>query len=256
MRCGTTSLFELLREHPEVFMPESKELHYFDRRNPDLPDQQTYGLLFDAAKPDQRCGEVTPDYLSTHGCDAAIHALIPGVRLIAVLRDPVERAWSHYQFSRFHKVETEPLAVALSAEEDRLAMATDHSDIFFSYQQRGRYIEHIRRYAELFPRRQIHVVLLDDLVHDTRHAVEGIMSFLGVDFEHASLIGKFPSANRTSAYQALSRARAATGMFGRLKSALRGRGEELSREDRATLTRYFEPYNHALEDWLGRPLPW
>ena len=237
-------------------MPDTKELHFFDRRNPDLPGEKAYCQLFESARVGQKCGEVTPDYLSTPGCAAAIHELAPQVKLIVVLRDPVERAWSHYQFSRFHKVETEPLDVALSAEDERLAMATDHSDIFFSYQQRGRYLEHLRHYELLFGRERIHVALLDDLVHHSRRTFEKIMLFLDADFEQASISDQFPSLNRTSAYRALAKVRGRSGIRDRLKSVLPDRPAKLSARDRARLSRYFEPYNRDLEDWLGRSLPW
>lgn len=256
MRCGTTSLFELLRNQGAVFLPGTKELHFFDRRNPDLPDKKAYATLFERARAGQKRGEATPDYLTTPGCAVNIHALVPDARLIVVLRDPVERAWSHYQFSRFHKVETEPLDVALEAEDERLAMATDHSDIFFSYQQRGRYLEHIRLYESLFGREQIHVTLLDELVRDTRRALAQIMLFLDADFDQARTVDELPSVNRTSAYRALAKARGLTGIRNRLKSVLPDRAATLSAGDRARLSRYFKPYNRDLEDWMGRSLPW
>ena len=260
MRCGTTSLFELLRQQPDIYLPEKKELHYFDRRNPQLTNDAQYKAVFASARADQVCGEVTPDYLTTANCAEAIHALLPRVKLIVVLRDPVDRAWSHYQFSRFHKVETEILERALDLEEERLALATDHTDIFFSYQQRGRYIEHLLRYESLFGRAQMHVIFLNDLLTSTGDTVEKMMRFLGCDVAQAGSINEFPSVNRISGYQALelelTQGKERRGVLQRLRTSMTRKPPKMPVKARERLQQYFQPYDLQLEKWLVRPLAW
>ena len=259
MRCGTTSLYELLRQQSGIYLPEKKELHFFDRRNPQLDRDERYAEVFAPARDDQLCGEVTPDYLTTMDCDQAIHALIPEVKLIAVLRDPVARVWSHYQFSRFHKVETEGLGKALDLEEERLALATDHTDIFFSYQQRGRYIEHLLRYESLFGREQMHVMFLDDLRTNTHETVAKMLRFLGGDELQLSDVGAFPSVNRITAYQALedlAQGKQGRSLWQRLRAGVSRKPVTMPPEVHERLQQYFQPYNQDLERWMGRPLAW
>jgi len=256
MRCGTTSLFELLRSQKSIYLPEKKELHFFDGRVPELSTTQAYAALFAPALETQCCGEATPDYLTTAGCDTAIHDLLPEAKLIVILRDPVARAWSHYQFSCFHHVEAEPLKRALLLEEERLATATAHSDIFFSYQQRGRYIEHLRRYEALFSRSRIHVVLLDELVKNTAQVLSRIMSFLDCEIDTDPDISQLPSLNRTSVYRAVAESSEPKGFWKRLQMGRLRKADRPPYRERTYLRRYFAPYNRELEMWLGRPLPW
>ncbi len=260
MRCGTTSLFELLRQQRDIYLPEKKELHYFDRRNPQLTNDAQYAEVFATAHEDQVCGEVTPDYLTTANCAGAIHALLPLVKLIVVLRDPVDRVWSHYQFSRFHKVETETLERALDLEEERLALATDHTDIFFSYQQRGRYIEHLLRYESLFGRAQMHVMFLNDLLTSTGDTAQKMMRFLGCDVVHAGSINDFPSVNRITAYQALelemAQGKEKRGLLQRLRTNMTRKPPKMPDKARERLRQYFQSHDLQLEKWLGRPLAW
>jgi len=254
MRCGTTSLFDLLRRQSGIYMPQKKELHYFDHRNSDLPDLAKYLEMFAPASEAQICGEITPDYLTTPGCDVAIHAVLPKIKLIAVLRDPVERAWSHYQFSRFHSVETHSFNKALDLEEQRLAEMTDHSDIFFSYQQRGRYVEHLRRFEVLFGKDQLHVLLLEELARNTSEVLVQLLEYLGCVADDESAIDVLPSLNSTDSYQAVGR----SGWGARIQRRLSSfwPSNRIPLRARLRLRKYYLPYNKELSAWMGRQLPW
>ncbi|EPZ44556.1 hypothetical protein N007_10785 [Alicyclobacillus acidoterrestris ATCC 49025] len=136
-KAGTTALYRYLSQHPEVFMPSIKEPNYFALANREVRfqgpgDDRTnrssitrfadYQALFDEADGYQAVGEASPMYLYTADAANRIHDLIPNVKLIVILRDPVERAHSAYLHLR--RDEREPLANfadAIAAEEERIA---------------------------------------------------------------------------------------------------------------------------------------
>ena len=120
MKCGSTTLWQLLSKHPRIFFPDEKELHFFNAR-PDRPlSASDYERCFASSDSDHLLGEATPNYLFDEDASVRIHRTIPEARLIAILRDPVMRAWSHY----WHNVRRgrEPLSFqrALAAEPERI----------------------------------------------------------------------------------------------------------------------------------------
>lgn len=245
MRCGTTSLHEMMRGHPNLCFPSKKEVHFFDKRNSQLGvSVQEYGTLFTPCSVDKLCGEATPDYLSTEGCDRFICEVIPSVKLIIILRNPVDRAWSHYLFSEYKKVETLEFRAALNTEEERLKIKSDHSDIFFSYLQRSLYIEHILRFETLFGRAQIKILFLEELIQNTRRVLADVFYFLGL-MDTPSL-AKAPHLNRTLKSRGVLKM--AFPMFA--SSAV------ISSPDRQYLKSYFKEHDERLASWLGRKLPW
>lgn len=249
MRCGTTSLHELLRLQPDLYLPPKKELHFFDKRNPDLGSSVAkYEKLFASCPSERLCGEATPDYLTTEGCDGFIRQVIPSAKLVILLRDPVVRAWSHYRFSSYKKVETLDFRAALDKETERLEIKSNHSDIFFSYLQRSRYIEHIVRFESLFERSQMKVLFFEELVKDTRETLSELLAFLGLTDTRPG--GRLPHLNK------VGRARTALGGISTLVDSVLLQNRNVPRAERSYLQSYFAEYNDKLSDWLGRPLPW
>ena len=262
MRCGTTSLHELLRKQPSLWFPEKKEVHFFDKRNPDFGTSvDGYKRLFADCPRDRLCGETTPDYLSSEGCDEFIHEVIPDAKLVVILRDPVERTWSHYLFSVLHKVETLDLRAALQEESERLKVKSDHTDIFFSYLQRSRYVEHLERFAKLFGRDRLMVIFFEELLSDPGRVLLDVLSFLGLSTE--SLLVELPHLNKMSTlYRVVARQRALANKRANILNRVLSRftfataKQKLSSSDQQYLRSYFYEYNLRLEGWLSRPLPW
>ena len=196
MKAGTTALYTQLGTHPEVFMSPVKEPNYFafagqdlnfqapiDRR-PDginhtsITDWDAYRALYDAADPDQARGEAS--HTSLYWPDAAnnVKRRVPDARLIAILRNPVERAYSEYL--HFRRDGDEPLdsfAAALDAEEERIR----NGWAMGRYVDRGRYDEQLARYLERFDREQIRIVLHEDLLQSPETVLRSLCSHIGVD---------------------------------------------------------------------------
>jgi hypothetical protein len=184
---GTTTLYQLLKPHPEVFLPDNKEVHYFTKHY--AAGEEWYVEQFEAAAPGQLRGEITPYYLFHEAAPERIHALRPDMRLIALLRDPVERTLSQYFHSRRLGLEDLPLELALAAEAERLAGSeavirqpggTHQSHQEHSYLARSRYEEQLLRYFNLFGRQNVLVLRSEDLFEQPQASLEALSSFLGI----------------------------------------------------------------------------
>ena len=184
---GTTTLYQLLKPHPEVFLPDNKEVHYFTKHY--AKGEDWYLEHFAAAAPGQLRGEITPYYLFHQAVPERIHALRPNMRLIALVRDPVERTLSQYFHSRRLGLEDLPLEQALAAEAERLAGSealirqpggTHSSHQEHSYLARSRYDEQLQRYFHLFGRSNVLVLRSEDLFEQPQASLRALSAFLGI----------------------------------------------------------------------------
>lgn len=198
---GTTTLYQLLQPHPEVYLPSNKELHYFTKHY--AQGEAWYVEQFQAAGAGQLRGEITPYYLFHEAAPARIHALRPDMRLIALLRDPVERCLSQYFHSRRLGLEDLPLEAALDAEPKRLAGSealirepggTHPSHQEHSYLARSRYEQQLQRYFHLFGRNNVLVLRSEDLFEQPQASLEALSRFLGIRPFSADTV--VPKANR------------------------------------------------------------
>lgn len=192
-KSGTSALFDYICQHPGVRRPRRKELHYFDFHAADGP--AWYRAQFPAhpavGRPRKwRTGEASPFYLCHPQVPARAAALVPDVPLIAILRDPVTRAYSHYQQQRAWGNETLDFSGALAAEEDRtaagwerLAAGAADRDVTterFSYLGRGRYAEQLQRWLRHYPRRSLLVLRAEDLSARPAEVMARVLTHLGL----------------------------------------------------------------------------
>jgi hypothetical protein len=237
---GTTSLFNYLVQHPDVRMPFGKEIHYFDLhyergirwyrgRFPYSHRLRGGALTLDAS----------PYYLVHPLVPQRAAQQLPEVKLIALLRDPVDRAFSHYQHELRGGRESLSFSEAIAAEAERLAgeekRLRDAPDYYsynhhrYSYLLRGQYIEQLHRWMEHFSRAQLLVLQSEWLFRDPAAATSAVYQFLGL------------APHRLQHY----------------KPFLQGRYErEMVPGLRARLAAHFEPYNRQLYEWLGQEYDW
>ena len=196
---GTTTLQRLLEQHPQVYLSPAKELHYFSLQFAQGP--AWYAAHFAAAAPDQSCGDITPYYLFHPQAPQRIAALLPSVRLIVLLRDPVERALSQFFHSRRLGLEPLELEPALAAEPERLAgaalaLAADDgrhpSHQEHSYLARSRYEQQLARYEDCFPLEQMLLLRSEDLFSNPEPIWQRVLAFLDLP---PSPMPQLPSAN-------------------------------------------------------------
>jgi hypothetical protein len=192
-KAGSTALHEALARHPELYLSAVKEPKFFlcdgpptDQRGPGdahsaqewvwRPDD--YERLFDPAPPGTLRGESTPFYLWSTDAHRRIQAATPDAKMIAVVRDPVDRAYSNWTHLWCDGLEPEPdFLAACDAEERR---AADGWAPMWRYQGLGRYGEQLRHLFTLFPREHVHLLRYRALVDDPQTALDDIARFLGI----------------------------------------------------------------------------
>jgi len=246
-RCGSTSLYDMVCGHPDVMAASHKEPHFFDNNN--LRGEEFYRRLFPLRmhvrarerRSGRRAatGEATTYYLSHPAVPARVRAMLPDVRLIAILRDPVDRAYSHYQLSVREGREPLSFEEALAAEPERLAGEEERllsdpayrgvAHRFHSYRSRGRYVDQLRRWWAEFPRDQLLVLRSEDMFAEPRAVYDTLVRFLGLD----------PDADRRT-----------------FAARNRVTYDEMRPETREELRRYYEQPNRELEAELGRSMQW
>jgi hypothetical protein len=251
-RGGTTSLLDALRRHPDLTGPTAgedfvrlrKEVHFFDQRFDKGVDWYRSFFPLEARRrvaqlrgSDLLAGESSPYYLFHPEVPARVAETLPDVKLIAMLRNPVERAYSHYQHKRRLGREKLSFEEALAAEERRLAGGDGliHTHRRYrrhhfhrAYFHRGLYAEQLERWLARFPREQLLVLRSEDFFAQGAQAYAEVVEFLGVRHRHGS---QLPHRNKAS--------------YAPIDAALRADLEE----------RYAEP-NARLAELLGRDFAW
>jgi len=188
-KSGTTALCTYLRRHPDIFMPP-KEMHYFGSdlvfRNKPRITRQEYLSRYEAAGGERYRGDSAIWYLYSEQAAVEIAEACPEARCLALLRRPDDMVDSlHSEFLYQGDEDIPDLGAALDAEEDRRHgdRIPDSCDVPWAlqYRQVARYADQVGRYLSAFSRRQLHVVLFDDLEADTAGEYRGILQFLGID---------------------------------------------------------------------------
>jgi hypothetical protein len=194
-KSGTTALYEMLRRHPQIYMPDQKEPWFFatellggtPRTSAGIPKTlEEYLALFDAASPDQRVGEASALYLWSPTAPGRIAEAQPEARIIAVLREPASFLYSlHLQFVQVC-IETEKnlrKAIALedARRQGRNVPRYSYLPQVLLYSDHVRYVEQLRRYHALFPPEHVLVLIYDDFRRDNEGTVRTVLRFLDVD---------------------------------------------------------------------------
>lgn len=237
---GTTSLFNYLVQHPDVLPPFAKEIHYFDlhyaRGVTWYRGRFPYGHRLGGGR---LTLDASPYYLIHPQVPARAARLLPTVKLVALLRNPIDRAFSHYQHEVRGGRETLSFADAVDREAERLAGEEERlrrDPLYYSFSHhrhsyvlRGRYVEQLRRWTEHFPRSQLLVLQSEWLFRDPAAATAAVDAFLGLTPHRRAHFKPFLQGN----YE---------------------RG--IPREVRTRLAAQFEPHNAELYEWLGRDFDW
>lgn len=239
-RAGTTSLYSYLVEHPLIVPAAMKEVHYFDVHY--AKGDEWYSQQFGTApQPGAITGEASPYYLFHPLAPERIARLLPDVKLIALLRNPIDRALSHHQHETRRGKETLPFAEALAAEEDRLQGEADRirhepgyrstAHQWHSYRSRGCYMDQIAQWLPHFPREQFLFLLSERFYADPSAALRQVTDFLALPPLPPQPAGKFEKHNLAS--------------YG-----------EMAPEVREELATSYRPHNERLAEFLGENPGW
>jgi hypothetical protein len=271
-KSGSTAIQEALRAHPQIFLTAKgpsffafDEAPAIDRPLPPgtVHEWDDYQALFAGAPAGAVRGEVSPEYLANPWSCGRIRARVPGAKLVAVLRNPVERAFSDYLMYVRDGNEREDFGRALDEQEERRRAGSTTG----YYLESGFYGRQLRPYFEAFPRERIQVYLFEDFAADPESVLAPLFTFLGVDpslgeaperavnvsgVPRNALVGAAVRGGRRVAPllpEAVRRRAKATLARGldrpELKPAMRKRLVEVYREDVA-----------GLEELLGRSTGW
>lgn len=224
-KAGTSSLYYYLAQHPQIGMSLEKELHYYNYHVLRGKGRGWYKSFFPLKFKSRGkiTGEASPYYLFDGAAPARIKADIPNVKLIALLREPVDRAYSSYSMNKRQQQRADfPSFEDAIANED---MSQEESRL---YLYRGRYAEHIRPWLACFPRDSILFVRSEEFFADPRAALDEVYDFLGVERIYP----------------------------GDLKAQEVGRYPELAAGTRTKLEEYFRSANQELVELLGERFRW
>lgn len=185
-KAGTTALYDYLKQHPDVFLPEEKEPHFFDHNENFQKGIDWYNKSFFSNSAGYTAtGEASPSYIRNfQKVIPRIESLYPKSvlpKFIIILRDPVQRAWSHYLHRKRFHVEEKSFENALASEKERLKAEPDD---WVGYYKDGLYGHQISKWFKAFPREHFFVLLNDDLKNDHMSCLAQICEFLGVDVEN------------------------------------------------------------------------
>ena len=240
-RCGTTSLYNYLAQHPQVLPATIKETHFYD--NNFRRGLNWYRAFFPLARQTNGgrrlvTGESTPYYLFYPHAPARVYETLPDVKLIVMLRNPIDRAFSHYAHEKKMGAETMSFEEALDREERGLAAETarivadeNYRSFFhqhYTYLSRGIYVDQLARWTEFFRREQILIVESQDFYQDPAAALRQVTDFLGLPPWE---LEQYPQYNATG----------------------HGTMEPRTRE---RLAAYFRPHNRRLYDLMGVDWKW
>ena len=236
-KAGTTALYAYLRRHPQITGPSWKEVSFFDRHY--ARGEAWYrGNFPNALRARAHVGEASPSYLFHPLAPERVAALVPQAKLIALVRNPVDRAFSHYQ----HEVALgrEPLSFedALKAEDERLRGEEErmlaepayfsHAWWNYTYHARGRYAEQLERWLAAFSSEQLLILPSEDLLADAERSHVRVLEFLGAE------------PHRLDSYPRV----------------FQRQYEPMRRETRERLAAEFAEPNRRLYALLGRDLGW
>lgn len=251
-RGGTTSLFNYLLQHPGLLglFPQSRGKKSTDFFFADDAHGQLWYRSHFHSRPQRtliarrlgylpRGGEASPYYVWDPRIARRVHQVAPEVKAVLLLRDPVERAWSHYQERRENGVEPLSFSAALAAEQTRtegelarmLAEPGYHSTAhdWYTYRARGVYLPQVHNWLSVFPREQLLILRSEDMYADVQGVFDQVCVFLGLPPAQLPNRKSFNASHQRSS---------------------------VPESERAELAAFFASPNNRLEEYLGRPLHW
>ncbi|SRR5579875_101807 len=188
-KAGTTSIYAYLSQHPQVFFPAIKEPHYFAQVRPArelrysaeaITDRGAYLRLFRHARGYKVIGDASPSYLWHPEVAYRIKRTVPHARILILLRDPIDRAFSHYLMDYREGVQDEPFYAALRRDMSR---ALKGWGVSYLYYELGLYSAQIYRYLDAFGPDRVHIMVFEEFRRNVRGALKELAAFLDIDPE-------------------------------------------------------------------------
>ena len=246
MKSGTTSLYDFLIKNPAIASASKKELHYFSLQHnfgklwycSNFPSNLSRHYFYKKTNQKLLSGEASPTYLFYPEVPGRMREILPDAKLIVILRNPVDRAHSHYHHSLRQNRETLSFEKVIKLEEERLAgvrerlirdpFSCDNHYHHYSYLRKGIYADQLENWFRHYNRKQFLILTTDDLRKNPQQTLDQIFDFLEV-----------------SSFQAKN-----------LKNRNVGSYKEMNKGTRKFLIEYFKPHNERLSKLLQRSFDW
>jgi len=234
-RTGTTSLYWHLKNIPGIYMSSTKEPHYFSDHSISkhdwllgpIQDKKKYLSLFETVQDEKIIGEASTHYLDDPETPKKIHQIIPNARIIIGLRDPVERAFSHY-WNRFSNN-----WIKLSFHDQlqkEFQYRTDYEDLEIFILKHGLYSDNVKRYFDIFGQKQVKILIFEEFIQNPKTIIEENIKFLGINYSIQN--------------------------FENIILRMTNNKPKMKQEDRETLIKFYQNDVKKLQAVLGRKLPW
>lgn len=188
-KAGTTSLHDILIQHPQIYLPKIKETKFFQRDCEYARGVEFYySEYFSKIRSETCVGEIDPDYLYYENVPFRIHETLgDDIKIVFILRHPVDRAYSHYLMSVRRGFEKSTFLDAIKEEKNRIKDVSNDTRYYsqknhFSYIDRGLYAKQIKRYLQYFKKENMHFIFFEDnFILDRKKTLDTLIDFLGVD---------------------------------------------------------------------------
>ncbi len=180
---GTSALNAYLKRHPEICMADRKEVHFFDDESlfsNGKPDYSKYHSFFSLRAANKLTGEATPIYMYWHDAPRRMWDYNPNMKLIVILRNPIDRAYAHWNMERALNTESLQFWDAIQNEQQRCREALPCQHRVYSYVSRGFYLEQLRRLWLYFSKENVLVLKNEHLKDRPHEALMEVCDFLGV----------------------------------------------------------------------------
>jgi hypothetical protein len=275
-KAGTTSLYHYLAQHPDVYMAPMKEPHFFSQIRPDpklaaffphVTNEVAYLSLFTAARAEKVRGEASTSYLSHPGVAGAIRRRCPGAKIVIMLRDPLDRAYSNYWNDVREGIEHRSFAEAVSEE---LAGPPGRWGVSSLYVDGGFYAERVERYLKLF-NGNVLGLFFEEFVADVPGTLQAVFAFLDVDTGWAArvepevhnpfalprnVVGRRVLGSGTARSLARILLPRSVRAYGRSRLVISAEKPPMDTDVRRVLLKIYESDVLRLTEVVGRPPPW
>ena len=231
VKCGTSSLYYYLTQHPQILPAIKKEIHFWNNNLDKGIDWYLSHFPAISSEQDLITGEATPNYLNSKDVALSLFQEFPHMKLIVLLRNPVDRAISQYYMFSKARIDKSSLEKSISSA---LEISTTQSNmnsyhnLSNRYIKRGQYIDHLCKWMGIFPKKQFLILKSEELFANPEATVNQVFQFLGVE-----------------SYQ-----------LQEYRNHNEGKYPSVSRSVREALNYYFRPYNQKLEEYLERKFDW
>lgn len=248
-KCGTTSLHEYLGEHPDVYLPFGKEIDFFDRLysrglnwyKTSFPNIVQKSFVKNFQKKEFLTGEATPRYIVHPHAVKRIHNTIPNGKFIILMRNPIDRAYSHYKMNLRNDYEYRSFEDALKFEKERIDgryekmiknenyYSWDYD--LYAYLEHGKYYEKIKKWYSVFPKEQFLIIQSENFQKNTSDVYKQVLKFLNLQEFELDEYKFFKKRNYKE-------------------------NEKIDSQLRKQLVEYFKPSNEKLYKLIGEKFDW